>query len=102
MSRQYADLIFENANVITCESEKPSAEALAILGDRIWLVGSNKELKQVKGKQTRAIDCGKHTLVPGFIDAHCHVFSLIRKLFSLDLSPAAVRSIEDIKEAIRR
>jgi predicted amidohydrolase YtcJ len=40
-------------------------------------------------------------VVPGFNDAHCHIFSFIRKLLSVDLSPSSVKSIEDIKQAIR-
>ncbi|MGD1118181.1 MAG: amidohydrolase [Dehalococcoidales bacterium] len=48
------------------------------------------------------IDCGSKTVIPGFNDAHLHLFSLMRKLLSIDLSPPAVHSIADIKEAIRR
>jgi predicted amidohydrolase YtcJ len=38
--------------------------------------------------------------VPGFNDAHCHIFSFIRKRLSLDLSPPSVSSIVDIKTVI--
>ncbi len=97
-----ADLILNNANVITCEPDKPDAGAIAIKGDRILMIGNDKEMGRVKGPDTRIIDCQRKTLIPGFNDAHCHIFSLVRKLFSLDLGPQAVRSIEDIKEVIRR
>ena len=96
------DLILNNANIITCDPKNPRAEALAIKGDRILLIGTDKEMEPVKASANRVLDCQRKTLIPGFNDAHCHIFSLVRKLFSLDLSPTAVRSIEDIKEAIRR
>lgn len=96
-----ADIILNNANIITCDPGRPEAQALAIKGDRILLVGFREEVDQVKGPDTQIIDCQCKTLVPGFNDAHCHVFSLVRKFLSLDLSPRAVHSIEDIKEAIR-
>jgi predicted amidohydrolase YtcJ len=41
------------------------------------------------------------TLLPGFIDPHCHFFAQVRKCLSLDLSPAKVKSIDDIKSIIR-
>jgi predicted amidohydrolase YtcJ len=97
-----ADLILENANIITCDPANPQAEALAIKGEGILTVGNHREIGQYRRSQTKTIDCRGKTLVPGFIDAHCHFFSFARKLFSLDLSPAAVHSIEDLKESIRR
>jgi len=95
-----ADLILTNANVITMDSSQPMAELVAIKGDEVWLVTDNEELERVKGAATRVIDCQGRTLVPGFNDAHCHIFSFIRKLLSLDLSPSSVGSISDIKAAI--
>jgi len=97
-----ADLILKNANVITMDPTCPAAELVAIKDNRILLVAGNEELEQVKGAKTEIIDCQGKTVVPGFNDAHCHIFSFIRKLRSLDLSPSSVGSIADIKAAIRR
>ncbi len=97
-----ADLILKNAAVITVDLAHPSASMVAVKGDRILLVGNNAEMASVSGGTTKIIDCRGKTVVPGFNDAHCHLFSLVRKLLSLDLSPEAVGSIADIKEAIRR
>jgi len=97
-----ADIVLKNASVITMDAGQPKAELVAVIGDKITLVGSNDELASATGAGTRVIDCHGKTVVPGFNDAHCHLFSLIRKLLSIDLSPASVRSISDIKEAIRR
>ncbi len=97
-----ADLILENANVITVDPEQPTAEVVAVKGDKIMLVASNESLESVRGSRSKIVDCGGKTLVPGFNDAHCHIFSFIRKLLSIDLSPSAVSSISDIKTAISR
>jgi predicted amidohydrolase YtcJ len=97
-----ADLILNNANVITMNPSRPAAELVAIKGNRILLVAGDEELEQVRGGKSKIIDCQGKTVVPGFNDAHCHIFSFIRKLGSLDLSPSSVRSIADIKAAIRR
>ncbi len=97
-----ADIILKNANVITMNARQPVAEVLAITGDKISFIGGFKELDSITGAKTKVIDCHGKTVVPGFNDAHLHLFSLIRKLLSIDLSPPLVRSIADIKEAIRR
>ncbi len=97
-----ADLILKNANVLTVDSVSPAAELVAIKGDKILLVAGKESIESVTGAGTRIIDCRGKTLVPGFNDAHCHIFSFIRKLLSIDLSPLAVSSISDIKVAIGR
>ena len=98
----YADLILENGNITVPEPGIPGTASVAVRGDSIWLIGNEQEIGQVKGRSTKVIDCRGKTLVPGFNDAHCHLFSYVHKLLSLDLSPAAVRSITDIKEVVRR
>lgn len=97
-----ASLILDNACVITCDPRIPRAEAVAIQDDLILAIGSRQEIEGLRNSATRTIDCRGQTLIPGFNDAHCHVFSLVRKLLSLDLSPVQVHSIADIKEAVRR
>ncbi len=95
-----ADLILKNANVITVDPAQPTAELVAIKGDKILLVAGKERLESVRGARTKIIDCQGKTVVPGFNDAHCHIFSFIRKLLSIDLSPPSVTSISDIKAAI--
>jgi len=97
-----ADIILKNASVLTMDATQPYAEMVVISGDKILMVGSSADLDSVAGAKTKVIDCQGRTVVPGFNDAHLHLFSLIRKLLSIDLSPSAVRSIADIKEAVRR
>jgi predicted amidohydrolase YtcJ len=83
------------------DSRHPSAGLVAVTGDRISAVGDISDLESLVGAGTRIIDCFGKTLVPGFNDAHLHLFSLVRKLLDIDLTPSAVRSIADIKEALR-
>jgi len=97
-----ADLILKNANVITMDPDCPSAKLVAIKGNKILAVGGGEMLEGVRGAKTRVIDCQGRALVPGFNDAHCHLFSFIRGLHSLDLNPSSVSSIAGIKAVIRR
>jgi len=100
MSSTGADLVLRNAGIITCDRGIPGGNAVAIKGDRIIGVGNIADMPV--NHKTRLIDCHGLTLVPGFNDSHCHIFAFVRKLTSLDLSPASARSIEDIKKIIRR
>lgn len=96
-----ADIVFKNARVITMNPEQPVAELLAVKGDRIMIVADRDNMESVCGADTRIIDCQSKTIVPGFIDAHCHIFSLLRKMLNIDFSPSSVGSIEDIKAVIK-
>ncbi|MFC2010816.1 amidohydrolase [Chloroflexota bacterium] len=97
-----ADLILKNANVITVDPSQPTAGLVAIKNDRILLVAHSESLESVRGTKTKVIDCQSKTVVPGFNDAHCHIFSFIRKLLSVDLSPPSISSISDIKATINQ
>ncbi len=98
----YSNIILKNANVITMDAGRPSAELVAITDDKITMVAGNAAIDTISDVGTKIIDCAGRTVVPGFNDAHLHFFSLVRKLLSIDLSPPAVRSIADIKDAVRR
>ncbi|MDP2919513.1 MAG: amidohydrolase [Dehalococcoidia bacterium] len=97
-----ADLILKNANVLTIDARQPSAQLVAVKNGRIAFVGGNDALSEWQGAGTKVIDCAGKTVLPGFNDAHCHIFSLIRKLLSIDLSVPSIKSIEDIKAVIRK
>ncbi|MCB9145148.1 MAG: amidohydrolase [Anaerolineales bacterium] len=72
MSKQ-ADLIIENAKIFTSHKENPSAEAVAVKGNRIVFVGTNDGVQKFKGENTRVIDGQGHTLTAGLIDSHFHL-----------------------------
>jgi predicted amidohydrolase YtcJ len=96
------DLILFNANVITMNPMLPRAEAVAIRKEQIAAVGGNRELEKLKSAEARILDCKGRTLLPGFIDAHCHIHAYAESLVSLSLSPLGnIRSISDIQNRIR-
>lgn len=94
-----ADAIIYNANIITVNPKQPKAEALAIIGDRIFDVGSNETIKKWANGFTRKIDVGGQTITPGFIDAHSHPASSGRR--HLRNVNCDLRSIADIQKAIQ-
>ena len=67
-----ADLILLNGKVFTADSAKPSAEAVAIRGERIIAVGTSAQIEKLAGAKTRRIDLQGRLVTPGFNDAHIH------------------------------
>src|SRR4029077_10938261 len=67
------DLILSNGKIITVDGRFSIAQALAIRGDRFVAVGTNQEIAQLAGPNTRKIDLGGKAVIPGLIDAHAHL-----------------------------
>jgi len=78
--RPTADLIVRNARVWTGNPDQPLAESVAVLGDRIVAVGTDRDVDRWRGRHdrgpgTRVIDAEGRLVVPGFNDAHVHFVS---------------------------
>ena len=87
--RPAADLIITNAKIWTGDLDHPSADALAVIGDRIVAVGTEAEIEPWRGSNTKVIDGRGRRMVPGFNDAHVHFVSGGLQLDSVDLKDAA-------------
>lgn len=83
-----ADLIITNAKVWTVDKSLPTAQAVAVLGDRIVAVGSNAAVDAWHGPHTHLIDVGGKLLLPGFNDAHVHFVSGGQQLVNVQLKEA--------------
>lgn len=88
------DLIVENADLITMDERRPRARAMGVWQGRI--VGFDEELDGVEA--TRRVDAAGRTIVPGFVDAHCHTTWWGLGLASVDLG--VVRSMDELYAAI--
>jgi predicted amidohydrolase YtcJ len=67
-----ADMIIENANMITLDPRAPRAEAIAVAGDKIIGVGARRDLEAMRGPTTRMVDAEGRTVIPGLNDSHTH------------------------------
>src|SRR5919198_2895282 len=71
-SEEPADTVIVNGRVTTLNPRQPSAEAIAIKGERIVAVGGEADVASLRGLNTRIIDAGKRVVIPGLIDGHTH------------------------------
>ena len=96
-----ADLILTNARVLSLEPDQPLADAVAIAGDSIIGVGSHREVAALQGPRSQTLDCRGLTLLPGFVDSHCHLLAMAAALTGVDCSPVRGDSIERLVHALR-
>jgi len=97
-----ADLVLFNANVMTMDSSCPTAQLIAIQDNRIIAVGKDDDLREFQRRNTKTIECRGKTVLPGFIDAHCHLHALAESRVTLNLEPHHnVRSISDVQTKIK-
>jgi predicted amidohydrolase YtcJ len=87
-SKPAADLIITNAKVWTVDQSHPTAQGVAILGDRIVAVGTNADVEAWRGSATLVIDAAGKLLLPGFNDAHVHFVSGGLQLDAVQLNDA--------------
>ena len=98
-----ADMVVTNAKVMTVDRRDTVAEALAIKGERILAVGRASDMEPLIGSNTRCLDAGGKTVLPGFIDAHAHLLSVAgRELLLVDCSKKSAGSIPELIELLRR
>jgi predicted amidohydrolase YtcJ len=99
-----ADLILVNARVYTLDWQapapdgtpsdgapradgawQPDAEAVVIDDGTIVFVGASDDASGYRGVDSRVIDVGGATVLPGLIDSHTHVFELGRAIDEVSL-----------------
>ncbi len=86
--KQTADMIITNANIWTGNEQQPRAEAMAVAGDTIIAVGTNREILRHRGAGTEVMDLGGRFVAPGFIDSHIHFYQGGANLASVQLRDA--------------
>jgi predicted amidohydrolase YtcJ len=103
-SADSADAIYHGGTIVTVNELQPRAEAVAVRNGRIVAVGTADAVLALKGPQTRLIDLGGATLVPGFIDAHGHVFNAGVQALAANLLAAPdgqVQSVAALQQTLR-
>jgi|SRR5579871_1985398 len=101
-----ADILFIHGNIYTgvpansAFASVEREEAIAVRGDRIQAVGKTFDLEKLKGPQTQVIDLGGHFVMPGFNDAHLHLYDAGVTRLSLDLT--GVKSLDEFRSRLQK
>jgi predicted amidohydrolase YtcJ len=102
MTGPHAELIIHNGTIRTMDALHPTAEAVAVADGRILAVGQLESVEATAHANTRRLDLAGRTLIPGFNDAHVHLWKVGMLLTSMiDARIAATPDIPAIVAAYR-
>ncbi len=73
-AQQTADRIWSGGPILTMNDDAMRAEAVAEKDGKILAIGAADEVMAHKGPGTELLDLEGRTMLPGFFDAHGHVF----------------------------
>ncbi|MDY2625530.1 MAG: amidohydrolase [Coriobacteriales bacterium] len=68
----YADIVIKSSAIFTAETLTAMDGVVAIKDDEIMAVAGPEEASSYIGPNTKVIECGDKTVLPGFNDAHTH------------------------------
>lgn len=80
-----ADLVLKNGMVYTMDQGRPKAQAVAIIGNQIAVVGTDADVEPYIGPETRVIDLNGQTVVPGLKESHGHLIGIGRAKMIVNL-----------------
>ncbi len=89
--------ILYNANVLTQDTRQPQARAVAVEHGKVVAVGEDHDVLNLLRPDDEKIDLKGKTLLPGFNDAHVHVWKVGHLLTSM----LDVRDEQSIQQLIR-
>ncbi len=92
-----ADLVLVSARIWTGDPSRPEAVALAARGGRIVAIGSDADVRALRGPKTTLLDGKGRRVVPGFIDCHTHM-----SMGGFDLLGVDLRHTKDPADFTRR
>lgn len=87
------DTILHNAKIVTLDPTQAEATAIAIRDGVVVATGTDKDVLARRGEQTKMLDLGGRTVVPGLNDSHLH---LVRggRFYNTELRWDGVKSLE--------
>jgi predicted amidohydrolase YtcJ len=95
---QPPDVVLLDGKIVTVDAESSLREAMAIRDGKIQRLGSTPEIRRLAGPETRVVELGGRTVIPGLIDSHLHAVRAALS-FSTEVNWIGARSL---REALRR
>ena len=95
-----SDTLLIHGHIYTGNRNAPWAQALAITGTRIEVVGSDQEILKRQQPNTDVIDLHGQTVIPGISDSHTHMWFGAMELHGFNLSTPEVSLTPDNADAL--
>ena len=97
------DLLLVNFDASLTAPSKPFSRyigAVLVSDGRARVLSTDRDIRRHTAAGARVLDCQGLPLLPGFVDAHCHVIAYASSLLAVDCRVPAVSSIADVNNAI--
>jgi predicted amidohydrolase YtcJ len=98
---QSVDSVLFNGKVLTVDADFSVREALAIADGKVFATGTSADMKKLADGQTRLIDLGGRTVIPGLTDGHIHGVRAALT-FGTEVNWIGVPSLKDALDKIRQ
>src|SRR5437762_3087178 len=95
------DVILVGGTVLTMDDQRRRADSLWIHGERIGAVGLREDVAGVAPADATIVELDGAAVLPGFIDAHCHIAALMYLLATVDCGPEAAPTIAAVLDSLR-
>ncbi len=95
-----ADQIWHNGRVFTMDASLPWADAIAVTDGKIVAVGSNADILNLAGAETRQHNLGGQFVMPGLVESHTHaLWGACRTLY--DVYTGFGATLDELLSAVR-
>lgn len=91
--------IYLHARIYGDAHQPTPHEAMLVRGDRIAAIGSLAEVEAAAGRGAQRVDLGGHTVLPGFNDAHVHLWK-VGDLLTAMLDLRGVQTLAELKHRL--
>ena len=94
------DLVLINGKIFTADRAQPKVQALAVQDGKVLQVGSDAQIKALITPQTKVVDLGGKTLMPGLIDTHSHAIFGGLEMVSANMEDEVV-DLDELEKRLR-
>ncbi|HVS23731.1 MAG TPA: amidohydrolase [Gammaproteobacteria bacterium] len=96
---QPPDTVLVNGKILTLDARSSVQQALAIRDGKIASLGGDAQIRKLAGSNTRVLDLGGRTAIPGLIDSHLHAIRAALS-FTSEVNWIGARSLPEALERI--
>ena len=93
-------VLLVNADIVTMDPKRPTADAMAVSGDRVVAIGTESEVRAAIGDYAKFYNLDGRTVVPGFIETHDHLYMSSSQYVVTDVTPFTTPTLAAALEKI--
>lgn len=96
-----ADSIYYGGDILTMAGDTPQyVEAIAVAGEKIVYAGGKEGAMDYKFGKTKLVDMHGKTMLPGFVDAHSHVYGVGLQAMVANVLPPPDGQVDTVEKLI--